>query len=191
MGIMLPWALAMTTKLVRGKTLCGEDWPSAAAQSGFFLGAVFLCCYLIPLIFICVCYLLIGIKVWKRNVAGIRGSQAEKNIQARKIRIVRMLIVVALLFAVSWLPLYAIRLRALFGPKLTGKHWYVLRTYFIPLAQWLGASNSCVNPFIYCYFSEQFRKYMLQLLESCCLCRDQKNRGSVPLNHSTTAVTSL
>ncbi len=130
---------------------------------------MFLTCYLVPLCFILTCYSLIGIKVWQRSVGGIRGSRTERNIQKAKVRVVRMLVVVAMFFMLSWLPLYSIRMRILFGPKMTENEREVVRV-IIPIAQWLGSANSCINPFIYCYFSVQFRKGILALLKSksCC-----------------------
>ena len=70
---------------------------------------------------IAIFYLLIGIRVWKRRVAGMRGTRAERNIQRAKIRIVRMLLVVFIIFALSWLPLYSFRLRYYFGPTFGHK----------------------------------------------------------------------
>jgi len=111
------------------------------------------------------CALLSGVKVCRRKVAGIRGSQTERNIQASKIRIVRMLITVAVFFALSWLPLYSIKLRILFGSKMQGEEKALMQLYLLPIFQWLGSANSCVNPFIYCFFSTQFRRSILLLVK--------------------------
>ena len=134
------------------------------------MGVVFLTCYLIPLLFIAVFYLLIGIRVWKRKVAGMRGTRAERNINRSKIKIVRMLMVVFIIFALSWLPLYSLNLRTLFGPQAGSSEKVIMRRYLMPLVQWLGAANSCVNPFIYCYFSANFRKSIVAVIKSrsCC-----------------------
>ena len=113
---------------------------------------MFLTCYLIPLCFLALFYSLIGLRVWSRSVAGIRGSKAERNINRSKIRIVRMLVTVTVFFACSWLPLYCVRMRILFGPPLAGQARSVTKKIVIPMAQWLGSANSCMNPFIYCYF---------------------------------------
>ncbi len=174
MCIFIPWALVFTTKTfnIRGflYVTCGPLWESKTMEKGFMLGAVFLWCYLIPLIFIAIFYLLIGIRVWKRKVAGMRGSRVERNINRSKIRIVRMLAAVFIIFALSWLPLYSLQLRTLFGPVPSSSEKVVLRRYLTPLAQWLGAANSCVNPFIYCYFSANFRRTIVAVLRrpSCC-----------------------
>lgn len=171
MGIQIPWAVyfqriewrpnAQTSSIY----LCTAIWTSKVIEKTFFLGIVFLTCYLAPLCFITICYSLIGIKVWKRNVAGIRGTKTERNINRSKIRVVRMLIVVAAVFAFSWLPLYCVRMRIIFGPPVEETEKKIIRIV-VPLAQWLGSFNSCVNPLIYCYFSEQFRKGILAVLKS-------------------------
>ena len=149
--------------------LCYPNFPTAAIERGYFLGMMFLMCYLVPLSFILICYSLIGIKVWRRSVAGIRGSRTERNIQKSKVRVVRMLVMVAVVFTLSWLPLYSIRMRILFGTQPDDSERSVLKI-LAPIAQWLGAANSCANPFIYCYFSLQFRRGIIALLKSksCC-----------------------
>ena len=108
---------------------------------------------------------MIGIRVWKRNVSGIRGTRAERNIQRSKIKIVRMLAVVFVVFAFFWLPLYSLNLHLIISkPSLAEKK--IIAYIIMPIAQWLGSANSCVNPFIYCYFSESFRKSIIAILKS-------------------------
>ena len=177
MCLFIPWAVVFQEKVLKlngGKynyTVCIQEWGEKYSFLQAILQfSVFLTCYLIPLTFIATCYLLIGLRVWKRRVAGMRGSRAERNIHRSKIRIVRMLLVVFVIFALSWLPLYSIELRILFGPKAGSIEKVIRRRYLLPLAQWLGAANSCVNPFIYCYFSANFRKSIVSALKSksCC-----------------------
>ncbi len=67
---------------------CYLQFTDRRFERGFFLGVVFLMYYLVPLLVITIFYTMIGIKVWKRNVAGIRGSKTERNIQKSKVEIV-------------------------------------------------------------------------------------------------------
>ena len=97
-------------------------------------------------------------------MVGIKGSRAAYSIQQAKRRIVKMLVVVATMFAVSWLPLYTIKLRIMFGPKPSDAEGDLLNNVLFPVAQWLGSSNSCVNPFIYCCFSRMYREGISALL---------------------------
>lgn len=39
-----------------------------------------------------------------------------------------------------------------------------------PLAQWLGASNSCVNPILYFFFNAKFRAYLKKAITRSILC---------------------
>ena len=69
-------------------------------------------------------------------------------------------------FGLSWLPLYSLHLRWLFGPMPGSTEKIILRRYITPLVQWQGAANSCVNPFIYCYFSLHFRRSIIAVVQS-------------------------
>lgn len=170
MCIQIPWALYYTSGSYPGYrpdlTFCWPTWTQKF-EKGFFLGIVFLTCYLIPLCFMCVCYSMIGIRVWRRNVSGIRGSQAEQNIQKSKVRVVRMLVSLTVIFTFSWLPLYTLNMRSLFGPLLTPDQLKVI-SMIQPFVQWLGSTNSAINPFIYCYFSKLFRRSILTLVKNIC-----------------------
>jgi len=56
-------------------------------------------------------------------------------------------------------------MRRLFGtpPAHGSLEKQLLDRYIRPLAQWLGASNSCINPFVYCYFSHRVKGQELGL----------------------------
>lgn len=83
-----------------------------------------------------------------------------------------MLVVVVILFAFLWLPLYAINVRIFFGPQPdeNGVEFDLLTRTLIPLAQWLALSSSSVNPVVYCLFSGKFRAGFLDLVSACCCC---------------------
>lgn len=81
-----------------------------------------------------------------------------------------MLFVVIMLFACSWLPLYAIFTRIkLGGPISPGVDEWVVYN-LLPFAQWLGAANSCINPILYAFFNRKFRAGFWAILHSgsCC-----------------------
>lgn len=176
MCVFVPWAVVFSetripienqqTHEIFPYVTCMETWNDMRTRKAYFLGVVFVTCYILPLCFIAVFYLMIGIKVWKRRVAGMRGTRAERNIHRSKIRIVRMLLVVFIIFALSWLPLHTLYLYRLFGPTPSSQIKVLIRRYISPLVQWLGAANSCVNPFIYCYFSTNFRNSIMAVLRS-------------------------
>ena len=52
----------------KGRLICTEDWPSLEMQRMYFVVFTMVVCYLLPLIFISLCYFLIWIKVFWRRI---------------------------------------------------------------------------------------------------------------------------
>ncbi len=80
-----------------------------------------------------------------------------------------MLVVVVILFVLSWLPLYIIFARVKLGGATSPWEEEVV-AMATPVAQWLGASNSCINPILYAFFNNKFRRGFQAILQSrrCC-----------------------
>lgn len=80
-----------------------------------------------------------------------------------------MLVVVVILFVLSWLPLYAIVARFKFSKERSEWEDELLNAA-MPLAQWLGASNSCINPILYAFFNNKYRRGFAAIIKSksCC-----------------------
>lgn len=108
------------------------------------------------------CYLLIALKVWRRNAPGVE-TNGRMLIYRSKMKVLKMLAVIVILFAFSWLPLYVIYLRMYYG-NVGAKEQSVYEKILLPIAQWLGASNCCMNPIIYCFFSKKYRRGFRKLL---------------------------
>uniref|UniRef100_A0A182TBN2 G-protein coupled receptors family 1 profile domain-containing protein n=1 Tax=Anopheles maculatus TaxID=74869 RepID=A0A182TBN2_9DIPT len=89
--------------------------------------------------------------------------------QKSKIKVVKMLVVVVILFVLSWLPLYVIFARIKLGGALESSEEELLQIA-TPIAQWLGASNSCINPILYAFFNKKYRKGFAAIIRSrkCC-----------------------
>ena len=81
-----------------------------------------------------------------------------------------MLVVVVIIFMLSWLPLYAIFIRIKLGSEQMETWEDFLLPYVTPVAQWLGASNSCINPVLYAYFNQKYRRGFTAIIQSgsCC-----------------------
>ena len=147
--------------------VCQQSWSSVELERSYFLGVIFVTCYTLPLVLISICYTFILRRVWNRDAPGI--SSSSKVIYRSKVKVLKMLVVVVILFTFSWLPLYAIQLRYYFGLPLkhTDPEFYILFQVALPIAQWLGSSNSCVNPIIYCFFSSKFRRGFHEFIHCC------------------------
>lgn len=70
---------------------------------------------------------------------------------------IMMLVVVALLFVLSWLPLWTLMMLSDYA-SLTEHQHRVVNIYVYPFAHWLAFFNSSINPIIYGFFNENFRR---------------------------------
>ncbi|XP_077993909.1 QRFP-like peptide receptor [Glandiceps talaboti] len=116
---------------------------------GFFLYDLIVM-YLLPLITICVLYAAMISSLWFSKSVNEASTRNKR-------RAVKMLCVVVLLFALSWFPYYWVTVYYYLNRD---PPWYVAKWYHV---QWHFAhtcfvSNSFVNPFLYAYFNERFRR---------------------------------
>lgn len=149
--------------------MCREVWPTANAAKTYFLVVNVGLQYLLPLSIIALFYVLILLKIWRRKLpklqrhlpAHLDGNYHSNHVIERsKIKVFKMLIVIVLLFSLSWLPLYVIFAFVKLGSAIdeNSSVGEFLNTC-APIAQWLGASNSCVNPILYFFYNNKFRTY--------------------------------
>lgn len=151
--------------------VCRQVWPSPLARKAFFLCIVFLCCYTIPLCSISVCYAMIGYRVSNRELPGGE-STVSPAVRQSTYKALKMISIVVAYFALSWLPLYAANIRMTFqSEKISETERDILITIVIPIAQWLGSSNSCINPIIYCFCSKKWRSHFTAMIG--CASRQQ------------------
>lgn len=93
--------------------------------------------------------------------------------------------VVIILFACSWLPLYLIITRIKLGGQLSPREEQFVHS-FLPVAQWLGASNSCINPILYAFFNRKFRAGFKAILSSRSCCSTLRYDYSTQMTISST-----
>ncbi|XP_042222755.1 neuropeptide SIFamide receptor-like [Homarus americanus] len=170
--ITLPWAIFFNLEPIPETDLhvCTDRWPDEQSGNLYFVLANLIMCYLLPLTAISVCYILIWRKVWRRKLPGEQQDVGVAMMMQRsKIKVIKMLLVVVILFALSWLPLYAIFARLKLGVAPTEMENHIIHI-LAPIAQWLGASNSCINPVLYAFFNDKFRSGFKAILvsRSCC-----------------------
>ena len=105
--------------------------------------------YLIPLILISCLYLFMILRLWQSNLTQSKESKRGKR------RVTRLVIIVVACFATLWLPIQTILL-------LKSLHIYQATTHFTValqiVAHILAYASSCINPLLYAFLSENFRK---------------------------------
>ncbi|KAH1022774.1 hypothetical protein HUJ04_012119 [Dendroctonus ponderosae] len=70
-------------------------------------------------------------------------------------RVVKMMMVVVIIFAVCWLPYQLYFIIIAYYPKIT-RSKYIQETFLA--IYWLAMSNSMYNPIIYCWMNARFRR---------------------------------
>ena len=156
---------------------CREVWAAAGSKQAYNV-FVFLVLYVIPVLFMSIAYMRIGKTLWSTDSAIERrsckgdtrnknGSFTNKVTQERR-KIVRMLIMVAVMFAVSWLPYHVVTLYLDFNPN--GLKIGMLAMYVYPMVQWFSLFNSAINPVCYCLLSKRFQSaFVFCCKRFCCL----------------------
>lgn len=164
-GVMLQVTKEHTIRVLLGydnKTnpfyWCRENWPNQEMRK-VYTTVLFANIYLAPLSLIVIMYARIGITLFKTSVptAGKLGHENRHNVSKKKQRVIKMLLVVALLFILSWLPLWTLMMLSDYA-SLTEQQYRIINIYIYPFAHWLAFFNSSVNPIIYGFFNENFRR---------------------------------
>uniref|UniRef100_A0A3Q3BU86 Neuropeptide FF receptor 2 n=1 Tax=Haplochromis burtoni TaxID=8153 RepID=A0A3Q3BU86_HAPBU len=162
-GIMLQVTKEQRVRIVLGSNndtrpfyWCRENWPNQEMRK-IYTTVLFANIYLAPLSLIVIMYARIGYTLFKTTISPVRGSGSRQTITRKKKRVIMMLLVVALLFIVSWLPLWTLMMLSDYI-SLTQHQYRVINIYMYPLAHWLAFSNSSINPIIYGFFNENFRR---------------------------------
>ncbi|XP_036270164.1 neuropeptide FF receptor 2 [Pipistrellus kuhlii] len=137
---------------------CQEDWPNKEMRK-IYTTVLFANIYLAPLFLIVIMYGRIGISLFKMPVLHT-GKQNQKQwhvVPKKKQKVIKMLLIVALLFILSWLPLWTLMMLSDYA-ELSPNELQVINIYIYPFAHWLAFCNSSINPIIYGFFNENFRR---------------------------------
>lgn len=143
LAISLPWAIYFNLTPYpmaednRTIQVCSEDWPSEALGDMYFICANLILLYLFPAAVITFCYLGIWYKIERRDIPGDRpkGLKIELILQKSKLKAVKMMMVVVVIFLLSWAPLYLIFTRVkLAGEPSPWEDWLIQT--MMPIAQW-------------------------------------------------------
>lgn len=138
---------------------CYEAWSDNSMRK-LYTTILFMHIYLVPLMLIVFMYGKVCLKLCSSTVRVTENppctGRANSSTQKRT-KIIKMLILVALLFMISWLPLWTLMLLVDYT-TLADDHLDMLTSYLFPFAHWLAFSNSSINPVIYGYYNENFRR---------------------------------
>ncbi|KAK2156888.1 hypothetical protein LSH36_202g00000 [Paralvinella palmiformis] len=128
----------------------------------------FLFTYVVPLALISTFYLLLmRFLTANRKQSSLRSSNrsvaSERRGRERAAFASRILMVVVVVFAFSWLPLHVHLIWANFGSQPQTRGYQIFRV----MCHCLAYANSCMNPVIYNYVSRDFRKRFAGIWKTC------------------------
>ncbi|XP_042281351.1 neuropeptide Y receptor type 2-like [Thunnus maccoyii] len=136
--------------------VCQEEWPQPRLKQGYNV-LLFVMLYCLPVTFNLTIGFLTGRRLWggkKSTFSDLDPRSQALHASRLKTRqkIAKMVVCLVLLFAVSWLPLY---LADLWIDCEQRPPSWLLQTR--PFAQWLGLTNSSLNPICYCFIGDLYR----------------------------------
>ncbi|KAJ8254207.1 hypothetical protein COCON_G00208190 [Conger conger] len=142
---------------------CNISWPEPQEvwSTAFILYTATLG-FFCPLLVICMCYLLI---VFKVKSARVRAGLTTRRRSERKVT--RMVVVMVVVFVLCWLPFFVINMVNLV--TILPENNVTAGVYFLSVI--LTYVNSCANPLLYGFLSENFRLSIQK-----ALCMDGDNR---------------
>nr|XP_009300354.1 somatostatin receptor type 5-like [Danio rerio] len=124
-----------------------------------------------PLTVICLCYLLIVVKV-RSSGRRVRATSIRRRKSERKIT--RMVVIVVAVFVFCWLPFYVlniVNLLVLLPGEFRGLYYFVVV---------LSYANSCANPILYGFLSDNFKRGFRK-----ALCRSSRRVENQDLQQGT------
>ncbi|KXJ76119.1 hypothetical protein RP20_CCG010119 [Aedes albopictus] len=164
--IMLPVMLyANTVHRDKGKISCNIVWPSEnASNSGttFTLYSLILG-FAVPLSLILMFYYLV---IRKLRTVGPKSKSKEKKRSHRKVT--KLVLTVITVYVLCWLPYWISQVALINSPPDICKSRLEI-TVFV-LVSCLGYSNSAMNPILYAFLSDNFKKSFLK----ACTCTKGK-----------------
>ncbi|KAM9483010.1 somatostatin receptor type 3 [Clarias gariepinus] len=151
---------------------CSIVWPEPAeVWKAAFIVYTATVGFFGPLLVICMCYLLIVIKV-RSSGRRVRATSIRRRKSERKIT--RMVVIVVAVFVFCWLPFYIlniVNLLVLLPGEFRGLYYFVVV---------LSYANSCANPILYGFLSENFKRGFRK-----ALCRSTRRVENQELQQGT------
>ena len=160
----------------------GKCWIEKSLIFPFF-ALFFFVGFLLPLVIISALYTLVAQKLWFHEVPvdhTVGKDQREQEVPKK--RVIRMLIIVVVVFAVCWLPLHVYQMSEGVSHQTGGNgvRWepYVI----IYLCHWFSLANSAINPWLYIGLNERIKAAFKNMI----LCRHEEFIGRGQVTFTTT-----
>ncbi|XP_065351512.1 neuropeptide F receptor [Cloeon dipterum] len=143
---------------------CVEEWPIEHGRAVYSIVSLVVQ-YLLPIATVTVAYSRICRKLRNRYLASVRREASRRKEDRRMRRTNSLLVAIALIFCVSWLPLNVFNVCVdLYDPFEERQN--MLISYAV--CHMIGMSSACSNPLLYGWLNENFRKEFKEILAVFC-----------------------
>ncbi|XP_055588424.1 allatostatin-A receptor-like [Uranotaenia lowii] len=190
-AIRILWVLIITTALpvsfahgvnkfqYQGRNLASctflenEQFSRVAFHIAFFSSS-----YVVPLVLIVALYVSMLSRLWRSSVGG-RSADSQKS----KKRVTRLVVVVVAAFASLWFPIQVILVLKSVGVFVADTYFKISLQIFSHV---LAYTSSCINPLLYAFLSDNFRKAFRKIVYCGPGSRRQGSNRHMPLPTKTT-----
>ena len=149
---------------------CVQEWPYADPNDASFVETyrvlklfhmiMFVLMYALPLLITTIVYALICRKLWLRKIPGNVSESNRVAAEKSKRRVVRLLVIICMMFALCWSPVYVNHYIWYVRPDLQ----HLLPTEVQLVFLWLAHANSAINPCLYVLLNDDFRRKLFSTL---------------------------
>ncbi|XP_030644177.1 tachykinin receptor 3a [Chanos chanos] len=155
MAVVLAFPLCYysTTKELRTRTICYVAWPRSEKDPIRYHIIVAVLVYLLPLVVMGITYTIVGVTLWGGEIPGDSSDNYHGQLRAKR-KVVKMMIIVVVTFAICWLPYHVYFLVTGFNMQLN--RWIYIQQVYLSV-MWLAMSSTMYNPIIYCCLNSRFR----------------------------------
>uniref|UniRef100_A0A3P9JTL7 Neuromedin-K receptor n=1 Tax=Oryzias latipes TaxID=8090 RepID=A0A3P9JTL7_ORYLA len=151
--LAFPLCYFSTTQVRPRRTICYVAWPRMADDSFMYHIIVAVLIYVLPLVVMGITYTIVGLTLWGGEIPGDSSDNYHGQLQAKR-KVVKMMIIVVVTFALCWLPYHIYFIVTGINKRLS-KWKYIQQVYLSVM--WLAMSSTMYNPIIYCCLNSRFR----------------------------------
>ena len=138
---------------------CYQVWPWTDDQQEMFLALrifhviLFFLFYPLPLLIIAVVNSLVGRRLWLHRTPGSTTSVNRTAVEVSRRKVVKMLVVLVVVFALCWAPTHLFHYFVYFNQDILIKIPFVVMNFML----WVSHANSAINPMLYIALNKNFR----------------------------------
>ncbi|XP_033980934.1 opioid receptor, delta 1a isoform X3 [Trematomus bernacchii] len=174
-AIGVPIMVMAVTKYLKGKTVCTLKFPDPTWYWDTVTKiCVFIFAFVVPVLVITICY---GLMILRLKSVRLLSGSKEKDRNMR--RITRMVLVVVAAFIICWTPIH-IFIIVKTMVKIDNRNPFVIATWHLCIA--LGYTNSSLNPVLYAFLDENFKRCFRDF---CLPCRTHVEQHSQTRGRNT------